>query len=169
MATSKELRTKVETELTLGKTPRELEEKYNIPYATINNWKNKMDVSEEGKEELEVLLDTDIKTLQVVSESVKQMAPKELTPKIDKLVEGVTALQQLEPKFHTTTLRLLERAEEFAESEDLTVKDWLTISQGISSLYASMFNKSGNTVNVLNNTNINNEKLSMFKSTMRNS
>ncbi len=167
MNTKEETKIKILAELATGATPKDLAHKYKTPYVTILGWKKKYEKERQGQADVEVLTSTDLPILHAVAERVKEEAPASVARKIDKLVEGVTALEQLEPKFHTVTLKLLEAAEEMASRDDLTVKDWSTLSAGIGGLYASIFNKSGVNVNVMNQTNVNNEKLSMFKGSLR--
>ena len=164
--TKKLLRTKIEAELAMGKTPKELSDKYEVGYQTILNWKKKLN-DKSGDADLEVLLEVDEKTLHQVAATIKEDAPDEVSKKIDKLVDGVTALQQLEPKFNAIVLTLLKKAEDFANKEDLTVTQWKMIGDGISNLYSNIFNKSGINVNVMNQTNISGEKLSLFKASMK--
>ena len=64
-------------------------------------------------------------------------------------------------------MNLLEAAEKMSKSEGLSMKDWTALSNGIGNLYANIFNKAGNTVNILNQQNMNETKLSMFKGAMR--
>jgi len=167
MAIAPETRTKIEAELAMGRTPKDLESKYGIPYVTIQGWKKKLQKATEGTTDLSAVVEVDLETLHTVAEAVKELAPPEVIKKVDKLVEGVTSLQTLEPKFHAVVLALLNRAEKLAKDEDLSVKDWSMLSAGMGSLYANLFNKSGVNVNVLNQTSVNNEKLSMFKGSMR--
>ena len=160
MAISKELRTKIEAELQLGKTPKELSKKYNVNYQTINSWKKKLQ-SKEVEKDIEELRQVDEHTLKLVAEKVKSEAPKEVAEKVDKLIDGVIGLQQLEPKFHAIVFELLSWAEDKLQ-ENLTVRDWATISKTISDLYSAIFNKNNVQVNVLNNTTIHSEKRKIF-------
>lgn len=169
MAVDKMTRLKIEAELAMGTKPRELSEKYNVPYVTINSWKNKMESEQLADKDLNVLVKADEATLHTLAEKVKESAPKKVAEKIDGIVEGVDALKKLEPKFVSITFSLLTKAEELLETDELSVKDWKDISMAIGALYTSIYNKSGVNVNVMNQNTIHSEKLSMFKSSMRNS
>ena len=164
--TKQELRIKVEAELAMGKNPKELSDKYNVGYQTINNWRKKL-VDKKGNNDLATVVEVDEKTLHIVASKLKEDAPQEMVKKIDKLVDGVVGLQQLEPKFHAMVLKLLEKAEELSDSETLTVTQWKMLGDGISNMYANIFNKSGVSVNVMNQTNVSGEKLSLFKASMK--
>ena len=165
MAISKELRLKVESELRLGKTSRELASKYKLPYPTIQAWKNKL--SHEPEEDAIVdLVVVDPQTLTMVAESLKEQAPKEVAKKIDKLVDGVVGLQKIDEKFRTVVYELLEWAELQTKKEDLSIKEWQIISQCIGNLYSSVFSKNITNVNVMNNTTIDTEKRAIFKSSL---
>lgn len=163
------LRLKIEAELAMGTPARELSDKYDVPYVTINSWKNKIENEQAMDKDLDVIVKADQPTLHLLAEKVKSEAPKKMAEKIDKVVEGAEALQKLEPKFISLTYSLLNKAEELLGDADLSVRDWKDISMAIGTLYTSIYNKSGVNVNVMQNNNINSEKLSMFKSSMRNS
>jgi len=165
MAVDKITRTKVEAELAMGKKPRELSNKYDIPYVTINGWANKMTKAKET--DISAVVAVDPATLHIVADRLREEAPAEVVKKIDKLVDGVVGIQQLEPKFHAVVLSLLERAEVLSRDSELSIKDWKVLGDGISNMYANIFNKSGVSVNVMNQTQVSGEKLSLFKSSMR--
>ncbi len=162
----KERKLKAEALLAMGDTPKQVHEKLGVPEVTARLWKKKL---EEQNTDLETVVDVDLPTLHQVAENIKSNAPQTVIDKVDKLVDGVTGLKQLEPKFHSVVLNLLTKAETLSQTEDLSVKDWLSLSNGIGSLYANIFNKSGVNVNVLNQTQVSSEKLSMFRGSMRNS
>lgn len=164
MATDKHIRLKVEAELSIGKAPKDLSRKYDVPYVTVLSWKKKL---EETNDDVQTLITVDAPTLHKVAESVKENAPQDVIDKVDKIVDGVTSLKTLEPKFHAVVLKLLEKAEEFSKDDDLSIKDWKIIGDGISNMYANIFNKAGVNVNVLNQNQISGEKLSLFKSSLR--
>ncbi len=156
-------RIKIEAELTLGKSPKELAEKYNTSYGTILSWKKKL---LETNNDVSTLVAIEPQVLHAVAERVKLEAPKDIAKKIDAVVEGVTSMQALEPKFQAVVLKLLTRAETLADDKELSIKDWALLGQGIGNLYTNIFNKSGVNVNVLNNTQVNGEKMQLFKSSL---
>jgi len=166
LAKNIEVRAQVDAELALGVSPRKIAEKYKVGYGTILLWQKKI---KEQNNNLETVMAVDANTLQAVADKVKENAPKKVVKQIDNLVDGVTNLQQLEPKFNSMVLKLLEKAEQLAEDDELTVKDWSLLSAGIGALYANIFNKAGVNVNVLNQNQVSGEKMSMFKATLRDS
>jgi len=168
MAIPEELKLKAEALLAMGETPKAVAEKLNMGYQTALSWKKRLDKKNESQGDLQAIIEVEPTTLHTIAESVKETAPPKVAKQIDKLVDGVTGLQKLEPKFHAVVINLLEAAEEMSVHQDLSVKDWATLSTGIGSLYNSIFNKSGVNVNVMNSTTINSEKMSMFKGSMRN-
>jgi len=155
--------------LATGEKPKDVAEKTGIGYQTVLGMKRKLEAENSGMKDIEVLTQVDLPTLHTIAEAVKEKAPANVVKKIDKLVEGVTSLQSLEPKFHAVVVNLLEAAEELSLKDDLSVRDWAALSSGIGSLYSSVFNKSGISVNVNNQTQINGEKMSMFRGSMRGS
>ncbi len=164
--TKKERRIKIEAELAMGKSAKDLADKYDMSYQTIQLWKRKLDEDAPAKD-VEVLVQTDPRTLHTIAEAVKKEAPAAVVAQIDKVVDGITSIQQLEPQFHAVVLNLLNKAEELSSAEDLSIRDWKVLGDGISSMYANIFNKSGVSVNVLNQTQVSGEKLSLFKSSMK--
>lgn len=163
--TKEELRLKVEAELTLGKSPKELSEKYKVPYVTILNWKKKLEAKSKDAD-IAGVVNVEPEVLHLVAERLKEEAPDAVAKKIDAVVKGAIGLQQLEPKFHAVVLNLLERAEELSKDKELSVRDWKMLGEGIGQLYTSIFNKSGVNVNVMNNTQISGEKMQLFKGSM---
>ena len=167
MAISKDTRIRVEAELSIGRTPVELSKEYpEASYQTILGWKRKQDLAKSQGDTIIDLVKVDEKTLVTIADEIKAKAPADVGKKIDALVDGVVGLQKLEDKFHSLVLSLLTSAETFSKDENLTVRDWKTLGDGIANLYTSIFNKAGVNVNVMNQNNINGEKLSMFKNSM---
>ncbi len=163
MAISKETRLKVEHELRMGKTAKDLAEKYDISYPTVIGWKKKLDESTIIDEPINNLIEVDEQTLVAVAEKVKAEAPDIVKKKIDKLVDGITGLQRLDEKFHALVFDILEQAEVFLAEPDIKPKDWAMIAGTIGSLYTAIFSKNVTNVNVMNNTNISSEKREIFK------
>ena len=168
MAVTHETKAIVEAELAMGVSALELSKKYSVPYVTVASWSKRLKDARNG-DIVKDLATVSPETLTIVAEAVKSSAPPKIAAEIDKLVEGVTGLKTLEPKFHSVTLTLLTKAEAFARKDDLTLVEWTMISSAIGKLYNDIFSKGGVSVNVNNNTQINNEKLSMFKSSLRDS
>ncbi len=158
-----DIRLKIEAELALGKTPKDLAEKYSKSYGTILGWQKKL---KEKNSDVDTVVAIEPEILHAVAARIKAEAPKDVAKKIDAVVDGVTSLQSLEPKFHAVVLNLLERAEELSLDKELSIRDWAALGNGIGQLYTNIFNKSGVNVNVLNNTQVNGEKMQLFKSSM---
>lgn len=165
MAIDKVLKAKVDAELALGKTPTELSHKYGIPYVTINGWKKKLEDTNKNVEELKKI---DPVIVNAVIETIKETAPAEVSDKLDALGEAVTSLDTLEKKFHTIVMNLLNAAETMSKKEDLSIRDWKALGDGIGSLYSSIFNKAGVVVNNLNQTTVSGEKMTLFKNSLKN-
>lgn len=167
MAISKEIRAKVEAELSLGESPRDLARKYpDASYQTILGWQKKLNVAELENDVIIDLVKADTTTLTMVAEGIKAKAPAEVVKQIDNLVDGVNGLKNLESKFQSLVLKLLESADTMAGNKELSVRDWKVLSDGISNLYTSIFNKAGINVSVHNQNTVSGESLSLFKNTM---
>ena len=162
----RERRLKADALLANGTPIDEVANKLGIPEVTVRSWKRKL---EEQNEDLKTVVKVDAAVLHSIADKVRETAPADVIKKVDNIVDKVVGLQQLEPKFHSIVMNLLEKAEELSKDSDLSVKDWKDLSSGIGLLYANIFNKSGVNVNVLNQTQVSSEKLQMFKSTMRTS
>jgi len=166
-----ELRTRIEAELLVGTSPKDLETKYGIPYVTINGWKNKLNKSTDS--EISELTNHTKATLEIVRARAKEEAPK-VAGKIDKIIDGVEGLQELEPEFQRAMHKAVELAHTFLGEVDddgksaLTIKEWQMITTTLASAYSAMFNKAGTTVNVAQtNVNAAAEQLSFFKASQR--
>ena len=92
---------------------------------------------------------------------------RELSQKIETIEAGLTGLEKLDNKFHTTMSGILDNADRFLSKEDLSVGEWSTITKGVSDAYGKIFNDSGVKVNVNNGTQFSDSKLSMFKGALR--
>jgi len=175
MAYSEEMKLRIQALLSMGEMPMEIAEKYDVPYVTIQGWKKKLEKASSEDAKVEKLVKTDPIILQGIVDKLETVAPSDVVKKAQKLVDGVTGLQQLEPKFHAIVFNLLDMAEKMMSAVDeddgepvvLSIKDWTMLSNGIGTLYTNIFNKSGVNVNVMNQTTVNSEKVSLFKSQMR--
>ena len=167
MAISRELRLKVESELRMGKKPRELVEKYDISYPTIMGWRKKLE-SELEDENVSAVIDVSPQILHEVAERVKAEAPEPIKKEVDKLVGAVVGLDRLNEKMHEVAYKLLNRIDQIISmNEDLSTKEISMLAQSLGQLYNSFNNKSVTNVNVMNQTNISTEKREIFKSSLR--
>ena len=159
-------RLKADALLASGASIDDVAKQLGIPKVTVRSWKKKLEAQ---NNDLNTVVEVDAPTLHQVADKIKETAPAEVSKKVDKLVDGVVGLKILEPKFHTVVFNLLEAAEEMSVKQDLSVKDWKDLSTGIATLYSNIFNKSGVNVNVMNQTQVSGEKLTMFRTNMRRS
>lgn len=166
MAHEPSLRAKAEAKLAMGKSPQEVSDEMGLPYITINGWANKLKAVS-AEDTIAELVQADEKTLLQVKTIVEEKAPPKVAAEIVKVVDGVLGLQSLEPKFVTVVTKLLTKAEKMADDKDLSVGDWVSISKAIGLLYSNIYNKGGTNINVLNQAQASNEKLTMFKGANR--
>ena len=167
MAISKELRLKVESELRMGKKPRELAEKYGVSYPTVAGWRKKLD-TEIADEDVSTVIDISPQVLHDVAERVKAEAPEPIRKEVDKLVGAVVGLDRLNEKMHEVAYKLLNRIDQITSmNEDLSTKEISMLAQSLGQLYNSFNNKSVTNVNVLNQNNINTEKREIFKASLK--
>lgn len=171
MAISPEIRTRVEAELLSGKQPRELSEgayyeKYGVAYVTILNWQKKLQV-DDVTETISDLTKETTGTLEVIRDAAKSKAPK-VAKDIDNIIDGVAGLKLLEPKMQKALTQAVNKAYEYLLEDDLSVKDWQTVTSTLAQTYAAVFNSKGTTVNVAqNNINTAQENLGFFKSSQK--
>jgi len=170
--TKDELRTRIEAELLCGITPKDLSAKYDVPYVSIVGWKKRL-LMEKETESVSDLTQHTKATLEVIRDVAKVEAPR-AAAKIDTIIDGIQGLKELEPEFHAVLHRSVEIAHEFLGSVDdegktlLSIKEWELITKTLASAYGTLFNKSGNVVNVAQ-TNISaaSENLGFFKASQR--
>lgn len=152
--------------LVTGMTVAQVHEELDVPMATVYNW-NVQRLRNEEKVKIKQLQNSSVASLEVINEKAKESAPH-LAKDIDGLIKGVMGLQQLEPAFHATMFKAINRADRFLDrvdadgNSDLTVTEWTNIVGALSKAYASIFNTSGTTVNMVNN-NAGNESVAFFK------
>ena len=167
--TKEEQKTRIEAELLSGAATKYLADKYSMPETTIASWKTKLNKESEDVK-IGKLTEHTKASLEVIREVAKEQAPK-AAPKIDKIIDGIEGLKQLEPEFHTAMSLAVKRAQEYLSEENtiLTIKEWQLITSTLASAYGALFNKNGTTVNVAN-TQVNSadENLNFFKASRRN-
>ena len=144
--------------LKTGLSPKEVSDETGIHYATVLSWKKKF-AAEDEEAQVSELAKHEVITLLQVKEELAASAP-EIKAEVDKLIENVIGLKELEPAFHATMMRSIHRADVFLQEQDITVKDWQAITKTLSDAYAAIFNKAGTVVN--NNINAGKEQLSFF-------
>jgi len=162
-------RTKIEAELRLGKTSRELSEKYDVQYNTINGWKKALD-KERANEDIDGLLQYDEVTLHTVATKLKEEGaiPVEVK-KVEKLVSDVDGLKRLGEKTRELSMTILNKTQAIVANESCSLKELREAANIVTTIHNAMFNKNTTQVNVLNNntTNISGEKLDLFKSSLK--
>jgi hypothetical protein len=167
MAIDPKTRTKIEAELRLGKRPKELAEKYDISYGTISGWNKKIQ-EEQADADIDTLLEYDEVTLHHMAEEIKEIAPLPEAKKVEKLVDDVVGLQRLEEKTRSVSFSILNSVEAYlAVQAEPNLKELKEAATIVSTLHTALFNKNVTQVNVLNNNNIDTEKRSIFKSSLK--
>lgn len=170
--TKEELKTRIEAELLSGATPTELAVKYDVPYATVNDWKKKL-LSEKPSTQVSDLTNQTVATLEIIRDTAKAQAPA-VAGKIDAIIDGIEGLKTLEPEFHTAMLKAVNLAQTFLDATDdegnsvVSVKEWQIITSTLAQAYGALFNKAGTTVNVAQtNVTAESQNLAFFKASQR--
>ena len=167
MAIDPTIKTKIEAELRLGKKSRELSEKYDVPYVTINAW-NKKIKSEQADIDVDTLLEADEVTLHHVADEIKKSAPLPEAKKVDKLVKDVVGMQRLEEKSREVSFSILNKVENYlALQTEPNLKELREAATIVSTIHTALFNKNTTQVNVMNNNTISTEKREIFKSNLK--
>ena len=167
MAVDESLRMKIEAELRLGKKPRELSEKYDVPYVTINGWSNKIK-KDLANIDVDTLLEADEITLHHVADKIKESAPMPEAKKVDKLVKQVDGLKRLEDKTRELSFSILQQVEVYlALQPEPNMRDLKDAATIVSTIHNSLFNKANTQINVMNNNTISTEKREIFRANMK--
>jgi len=167
MAIDESLRLKIEAELRLGKKPKELSEKYGVPYVTINGWNKKLKAERENAE-VDALLEVDESVLHHIADEVKKDAPLPEAKKVEKLVGQVDGLKRLEDKTRELSLSILNQVSNYlALQEEPNMRDLKDAATIVTTIHNAMFNKASTQVNVMNSTTINTEKREIFRANLK--
>ena len=167
MAISPELRASIKAQLALGRQPKEISAVIEgASYPTVLNIRKEME-SDKTKERISSVAQLDPIALDLIVDKAKAEAPAAIIKKLEAVQEGLSGLQLLDNKFHTTMSLVLKKAEKFLSEEDLKPSEWVAITNALSNAYNNIFNNKGVSVNVDNSTQISSSKLSMFKGSMR--
>lgn len=170
MALSKEEKSAIKAELRLGKTPRELEEKYDCNISAIYTL-NRLVKAEAEDELVADLMSAPAETLQAAVEVVKEKAlPSTPTPsrvvtqdlagQVEDVVVGIDGLKKLDTKFQATMTRVLAKFDSALEG-DLRLQDIKMVSDTVADAYAKVF-ASGTNIHIGDN-NVSSQRLTVFK------
>lgn len=151
-----EKKTAIKAELVIGGNPRKLADSYGVHYTTVIGYRNDL---REGKVDKEILdvADTDAHVLRAVAEGIKAKAArvlptkasKDFSAKVDDITAGVSSLNTLDTKFHSTITKLLSWAD-MQIHEDMKLSDWRAIATQVAQLHEAVYSK-GTTVQVQQN------------------
>ena len=164
---SKEL--KVKAELASGVKPRILADKYDVAYSTVIKYRNEMRVEAE-KAKVAKVVNLDPVALQVVVENIEEAEREVGAISVDTnaVVKGAQGLQKLEPKFQSAVEKLLERAVDLADDENLTPTGLNTLAKAVGSLYSDIYSSKGTNVQINNTTNtVSADGMSQFEASQR--
>jgi len=149
-------------EMTKGGKANEVGERYNVNPITINSWM-RTQRKEHEKESVAQLAKVDPIVLEAVVQEVKEKAENSSTIttkqldrldiQLDNIKDGIVGVQQLEPEFHNTMMKLLKWANNKI-TDDMKVSEWTQLVTGISQLHGTMFGKGSSTqINLMQQNN----------------
>ena len=156
---------KAKAMLAQGMKPRAVAEKLEIGYPTVIKYRKQLrEEAEEAK--ISMVASVDPIALEVIVGEIEKDASIKLDT--DPIIEGARGLAKLQPKFATAMEKLLDRASDLADDEDLTPNGLLTLSKAVGTLYADVYNNKGTQVQVNNTTNnVSGDKMSTFAESQR--
>lgn len=170
MALSQEEKAAVKAELRLGKTPKELEEKYDCNISAIYTLNRQVKAEAEDVLVAE-LMTAPAETLKAAVEVVKErviptmptpsgLVAEDLTSQVEDVVAGIDGLKKLDTKFQATMTRVLKKFDTALES-DLRLQDIKMVSDTVADAYSKVF-ASGTNIHIGDN-NVSSQRLTVFK------
>ncbi len=157
---------KIRALLALGEKPKDIAERLDCKYDKVLIEKRKMKKESEDTKIKDVTA-LDPVALEILVDKARGTAPAKVVEKLEAVHEGILGLQLLDGKFHETFTKLLNKADEFIDSDKLKPSEWVAITNSLSNAYNNIYNNSGVNVHVDNSTQVSNNSLSMFKGAMR--
>ena len=166
MALSEAEKARLAVDLREGMPIKEAAEKYDVSVGTVYGIRRKL---ESGKIDTTIAEaeNMDPVVMKTVVEEVVATAPPEVKKQADILVDGIAGLDKLKHKFQETGYQLATKIMQLSRNEDLTPSELLTLSKAFNETVQA-FSTSATTINVVNETNVNSDKLSLFKASLRN-
>ena len=168
MAIEKSKRLEVEGLILAGEDLDRLAEDYNIHINTLYSWRRRLQRDATENTDIAVLgelVDND-DALHTLAEQAKQNNP-DMAEDIDKVVDGVVGFNKLDGVFQDAAELLIQKAKVMVARRDLTPKEWELLAKGIGNLYSSFYNKNVTNYNVVQQTNVNANKVSVFKGALK--
>jgi hypothetical protein len=156
--------------LVAGLEPTLIADRVKVNRATVYEVKKAMDAD---------IMERDISTLSreaspaivnEIAKKVRDQGPMAFEGEVNKVINGIESLQKLETRFHDSFTKLLDKADDIMDRENITVSEWQTVTSTLASAFKDVFNSKGTTINVANADNINGQQsnsLTMFQSRMR--
>ncbi len=157
---------KIRALLALGEKPKDIAERLDCKYDKVLQERKKMRTESEITKVKDVTA-LDPVALEILVDKARGTAPAKVVEKMEAIQTGVQGLQTLDGEFHKTFTKLLNKANEFIDSDTLKPSEWVAITNSLSNAYNNIYNNSGVNVHVDNSTQVSNNSLSMFKGAMR--
>lgn len=136
--------------LNQGKSPKEVSQELNIPYATILKWRREFNEAQE-EDKLRTVINVDSQVINKISQTVKQDLAKvdpELGELVDETLEKLEGAKMLDLKVQNTALELTNKINEAINRPNLAVGEIRVLTESLATIQNSFFNKA--TVNNLN-------------------
>jgi len=142
---------KILAELRFGKTPREISKKCDTPYVTILSWSKTMKKAIEKEALVDTVTEVSPTVLSSVITELKERAPtEELKNELTKVANGIDGAKMMSDSFQSAIGKVIKWAEKHLDNEDLSLKDWGTISATLTTMYTAVFSKNVTNINMVN-------------------
>lgn len=147
-----------------GKKPRDVAESLDVSNSTAYQWHSEWKAA---KDDIAVELARELPgvVLHEAIEEISEHAPQELKQAAGRLERSMQGLDQLNEELQAQAFKILGQVSKRID-EDLELKELRIATEIVTSLVNAFNSKNITNVNVLNQTNINDEKLSLFKSSL---
>ena len=155
-----------------GKSEEEIKEKLNYAPETIKLAAKKMRRESKYKH-IDKLARASEPVVNALYTQLMNEAPSaDVRDEAGVALHTINSLRNLERSFHNSFNKILVKANVILDSEDLTTKDWITVTNTLSSSFKDIFNSTGTTINVaqagsVGNTD-NSQNLTMFQDSKSN-
>lgn len=146
MDTKQALRVDAYHRLADGETAATVSKELGLDYKVV--CKLQRDLSIYTLNEVLASIDSDRELVEVL-EAVKENTPPKLHKKIDTVAKGLTGLQLIQTGMQSDLQHAMKIGRTMMDKENLKPNEWLTLVNGMTKLYESIFNKgNGTQVNI---------------------
>jgi hypothetical protein len=168
--TRDEQNTRIDAELLCGETPKDVSDKYSVPYPTVALRAKKLKDATNIPSEL---VDDNITkaTLEIIRDKIAAEAPK-IARQADLIIDGLEGLKVLNEDIQKALTKVVTLATSMLDEEDedgnsvISKRDLQILASVLTSVYSTI-NAKGTTVNVATSVSTGEQNMSFFKANVR--